>query len=119
MGLSSAPAASTRLCHHHIVYTGRNGKLTATRRGAAYRSVNFESAPQAKTVDVEEACEALSRVYVAAAIDPIGARRLNKRMNAVRLPLLTAGYLNFGADVSVCACDSFPTSATTMRHQRR
>ena len=35
--------------------------------GAAYRSVNFESAPQAKTVDVEEACEALSRVYVAGA----------------------------------------------------
>ena len=65
----------------------------------------FDLAPEFRTTDVDEAADALARVYVSAALTPIGTNSVSMRMNAVQLPLLTAGYLGFGADVSIRADD--------------
>lgn len=65
----------------------------------------FDSAPGVRTTDVEEATDALGRVYVAAELTPIGTTSVNMQMNAVQLPLLTAGYLGFGADIAIRADD--------------
>jgi AraC-like DNA-binding protein len=65
----------------------------------------FDVAPEVRTTDVDEATDALGRVYVAAELTPIGTKTVNMQMNAVELPLLTAGYLIFGADISIRADD--------------
>jgi AraC-like DNA-binding protein len=65
----------------------------------------FGSAPVFRTTDVDEAADALGRVYVAAELTPIGTKSVNMQMNALQFPLLTAGYLSFGVDVAVRADD--------------
>lgn len=65
----------------------------------------FDLAPEVQTTDVDEAADALARVYVDAELTPIGTKSVNMKMNAVQLPLLTAGYLGFGADISIRADD--------------
>lgn len=68
--------------------------------------LSFDRAPEVRTTDVDEATDALSRVYVAAELTPIGGNKSVKmQMNALELPLLTAGYLGFGADISIRADD--------------
>jgi hypothetical protein len=51
----------------------------------------FDLAPEVQTTDVDEAADALARVYVDAELTPIGTKSVNMQMNAVQLPLLTAG----------------------------
>ncbi|MGA7131071.1 MAG: AraC family transcriptional regulator [Mycobacterium sp.] len=62
-------------------------------------------APEVRTTDVDEAADALGRLYVAAELTPIGTKSVNMQMNALQLPLLTAGYLGFGVDVTIRADD--------------
>ena len=61
----------------------------------------FDLAPEVRTTDVDEAADALGRVYVAAQLTPIDTKSVNMQMNALQLPLLTAGYLGFGADIAI------------------
>ena len=61
--------------------------------------------PEVRTTDIDEAAEALGRVYVAAELTPIDTKSVNMHMNALQLPLLTAGYLGFGADIAIRADD--------------
>ena len=63
------------------------------------------SATEVRTTDVDEAADALGRVYVAAELTPIGTKSVKMQMNALQLPLLTAGYLGFGVDVTIRADD--------------
>jgi AraC-like DNA-binding protein len=63
----------------------------------------FDLSPKVHVTDLDEATEELCRVYVSADIRPIGVNRVNMRMNAFQLPLLTAGYLNFGVDIAIRA----------------
>ncbi|BBZ47218.1 AraC family transcriptional regulator [Mycobacterium parmense] len=65
----------------------------------------FDLAPEVRATDVDEAANALGRVYVTAELIPNKARSVNMQMNAVQLPLITAGYLGFGADVTIRAND--------------
>ncbi len=65
----------------------------------------FGLAPEVRTTDVDEAADALGRVYVAAELTPIDTKSVNMQMNALQLPLLTAGYLGFGVDVAIRADD--------------
>jgi AraC-like DNA-binding protein len=65
----------------------------------------FDLAPEFRTTDVDEAAEALGRVYVAAELSPTGTKSVNMQMNALQPPLLTAGYLGFGVDVAIRADD--------------
>jgi len=65
----------------------------------------FGLATEVRITDIDEAADALGRVYVAAELTPIGTKSVNMRMNALQLPLLTAGYLGFGADISIRADD--------------
>lgn len=65
----------------------------------------FDLAPEVRTTDVEEAADALGRVYVAAELIPHKTKSVNMQMNALQLPLLTAGYLGFGADITIRAND--------------
>jgi AraC-like DNA-binding protein len=60
-------------------------------------------APEFRTKDVDEAAEALGRVFVAAELTPISTRSVNMQMSAVQLPMLTAGYLGFGVHVAIQA----------------
>src|ERR1700730_19038693 len=61
--------------------------------------------PEVRTTDIDEAAEALGRVYVAAQLTPMDNKSVNMHMNALQLPLLTAGYLGFGADIAIRADD--------------
>jgi AraC-like DNA-binding protein len=63
----------------------------------------FDLAPEVRTTDLDEATDALGRVYVAAELTPIGTKSVNMQMKAVQLPLFTAGYLGFGADITIRA----------------
>jgi AraC-like DNA-binding protein len=63
--------------------------------------VAFGLAPEVRTTDVDEAANAVGRVYVAAELTPIGTKSVNMQMNALQLPLLTAGYVGFGVDVAI------------------
>ena len=65
----------------------------------------FDLAPEVRTTDIDEAADALGRVYVAAELTPNDTKSVNMQMNALQLPLLTAGYLGFGADISIRAND--------------
>ena len=65
----------------------------------------FDLAPEFRTTDVDEAADALGRVYVAAELTPVGNNTVDMQMNALQLPLLTAGYLTFGVDVAIQADD--------------
>ena len=65
----------------------------------------FGSSPMVLTTDVDEATDALCRVYAQAQINPIRSTRVNMRMNAVQFPTFGAGCLHFGADVSIQAED--------------
>ena len=67
--------------------------------------LTFDLAPEVRTTDVDEATDALARVFVAAELTPLGTKSVNMQMNALELPLLTAGYLGFGADISIRADD--------------
>lgn len=61
----------------------------------------FTSSPQVHTTDVDEATDLLNRVYLPVKLSPSRSARLDMRMKAAELPMLTAGYLHFGADVSI------------------
>src|ERR1700735_5906595 len=61
----------------------------------------FDLAPEVRTPAVDEAANAVGRVYVAAELTPIGTKSVNMQMNALQLPLLTAGYVGFGVDVAI------------------
>ena len=63
--------------------------------------VAFGLASEVRTTDVDEAADAVGRVYVAAELTPIGTKSVNMQMNALQLPLLTAGYVGFGVDVAI------------------
>lgn len=63
----------------------------------------FELAPEVRATDVDEAASALDRVYVNAELVPNETKSVNMQMNALQLPLMTAGYLGFGADVTIRA----------------
>src|SRR6202047_3173286 len=65
----------------------------------------FDLATEVRTTDIDEAAEALGRVYVAAELTPMDTKSVNMHMNALQLPLLTAGYLGFGADIAIRADD--------------
>ena len=65
----------------------------------------FGSSPVVLTTDVDEATDALCRVYAQAQINPIRSTRVNMRMNAAQFPTFGAGCLHFGADVSIQAED--------------
>src|ERR1700730_10334527 len=65
----------------------------------------FDLAPEVRTTDVDEAADALARVFVSAKLTPIDTKSVNMQMNALQLPLLTAGYLGFGADIAIRADD--------------
>src|SRR3984885_8847428 len=65
----------------------------------------FDLAPEFRTTDIDEAADALDRVYVAAELTPVGTKSVNMQMNALQLPLLTAGYLGFGVDIAIRADD--------------
>ncbi|MDT7737238.1 MAG: hypothetical protein QOK09_607 [Mycobacterium sp.] len=65
----------------------------------------FGSSPAVLTTDVDEATDALCRVYAQAHINPIRSTRVNMRMNAVQLPRFSAGCIHFGADVFMQAED--------------
>jgi AraC-like DNA-binding protein len=65
----------------------------------------FDLATEIRITDIDEAADALGRVYVAAELTPIGTKSVNMQMNALQLPLLTAGYLGFGVDVAIRADD--------------
>jgi AraC-like DNA-binding protein len=65
----------------------------------------FGSSPVVVTADVDEATDALCRVYAQAQINPIRSTRVNMRMNAAQFPTFGAGCLHFGADVSIQAED--------------
>ena len=65
----------------------------------------FDLVPEFRTTDLDEATDALSRVYVAASLTPFGTESVNMQMKAVELALFTAGYLGFGADVTIQADD--------------
>lgn len=65
----------------------------------------FDLAPEVRATDVDEAANALGRVYVAAELIPNKTKSVNMQMNAVQLPLFTAGYLGFGADITIRAND--------------
>src|ERR1700749_5022586 len=62
-------------------------------------------APEVRTTDVDEAADALGRVYVAAELTLKDTKSVKMQMNALQLPLLTAGYLGFGADITIRAND--------------
>lgn len=65
----------------------------------------FGSSPVVLTTDVDEATDALCRVYAQAQINPIRSTRVDMRMNAAQFPTFGAGCLHFGADVSIQAED--------------
>jgi AraC-like DNA-binding protein len=65
----------------------------------------FDLAPEVRTTDIDEAANALGRVYVAAELTLKDTKSVNMQMNALQLPLLTAGYLGFGADITIRAND--------------
>ncbi|WP_406814957.1 AraC family transcriptional regulator [Mycobacterium sp. M23085] len=65
----------------------------------------FDLAPEVRTRDVDEATDALGRVYVAAELTPIGTSVVDMQMRAVQFPLFTAGYLGFGTDIAIRADD--------------
>jgi AraC-like DNA-binding protein len=67
--------------------------------------LTFGSAPVAQTDDVDEACEVLEQTYLPLRVKPIGGDSLNLRLNAVHLPLVTAGYIHFGGEVALRAPD--------------
>jgi AraC-like DNA-binding protein len=61
----------------------------------------FGLASEVRTTDVDEAADAVGRIYVAAELTPIDHKSVNMQMNALQLPLLTAGYVGFGADIAI------------------
>jgi hypothetical protein len=63
--------------------------------------VTFDSSPQIKSGDAEEAADILSRVYLPLELRPVGAEPLDMHMRAEQLPMLTAGYLRFGTEVFI------------------
>jgi AraC-like DNA-binding protein len=63
--------------------------------------VMFDSSPQIKSGDAEEAADILSRVYLPLELRPVGAEPLDMHMRAEQLPMLTAGYLRFGTEVFI------------------
>jgi hypothetical protein len=67
--------------------------------------LRFWSAPPLQTSDVDEAREVLEAAYLPLEVNPVGRDPLDMRMNAVQLPLLTAGYIHFGGEVKLRAPD--------------
>jgi AraC-like DNA-binding protein len=65
----------------------------------------FWSAPELQTSDVDEARDLLEAAYLPLEVDPVGRDPLDMRMHAVRLPLLTVGYIHFGGEVKLRAPD--------------
>ena len=59
----------------------------------------FESSPRIQTNEVDEATDVLSRVFLPLTIRSAGS--LNMDLKAEELPILTAGYLHFGAAVDI------------------
>ena len=51
----------------------------------------FDLAPEVRTTDVDEAADALGRVYVAAELTPIDTKSVNMQMNALAAPPVDRG----------------------------
>ena len=64
---------------------------------------SFNVATEVRTTDVDQAADALGRMYVDARLTPIDTKSVNMQMKALQLPLLTAGYLGFGVDIAIHA----------------
>jgi AraC-like DNA-binding protein len=67
--------------------------------------LRLRSAPPVQTSDVDEARELLEAAYLPLQVNPVGRDPMDLRMNAVQLPLLTAGYIHFGGEVKLRAPD--------------
>lgn len=90
---------------HYTAFTTLSAvNITPIDRGVG-PDLTFTWAPEVRLTDVDEAAEALTRVFVPAKLTPTGTPELDMRMNAVQFPIMTAGYLHFGADVAVTADD--------------
>jgi AraC-like DNA-binding protein len=61
----------------------------------------FDSSPRIQTTDVDEATDVLSRVYLPVTLRPAGSNSMKMDLKAEELPMLTAGYLHFGTDISI------------------
>jgi AraC-like DNA-binding protein len=62
----------------------------------------FEAHPVARTVDRDEACAAVTEIFLPHRLELIDpCRPLDLRLNAVRLGRVTAGYMYYGTDVHI------------------
>jgi AraC-like DNA-binding protein len=67
--------------------------------------VPLDLAAEVRTTDVDEATDALRRVFVAAELAPIRTTTVNMQMKARQLSMLTVGHLGFGVDIAIRADD--------------
>ncbi len=98
------PTRTTRIgmASEYIEFKGSGKKTIAeSKLGATMAGLTLDLATKVRTTDVDEATAAVGRVYVAAKLTPIDTKTVNMQMNALQLPLLTAGYVGFGADMSI------------------
>ena len=65
--------------------------------------VRFSQAAEVRTTDVDEATDAIGRVYVDAELAPVDTTRVDMQMKALELPMLTVGRLGFGVDIEIRA----------------
>jgi AraC-like DNA-binding protein len=54
-----------------------------------------------QTSDVDVARQLLGEAYLPLEVEPVGLGPLDLHMNAVRLPVMTAGYVSFGGEVKL------------------
>jgi AraC-like DNA-binding protein len=74
-------------------------------KGRVVGELRYWSALPVQTSDVDEAREVLEAAYLPLEVNPVGRDPLDMRMNALQLPLLTAGYVHFGGEVKLRAPD--------------
>jgi AraC-like DNA-binding protein len=64
-----------------------------------------DTAAEIRTTDVDEATDAVGRIYVDAELAPIESATVNMQMTALQLPMVTVGKVGFGADIEIRAPD--------------
>lgn len=67
--------------------------------------VPFDQAAEVRTTDVDEATDAVGRIYVAAELAPVDTATVNMQMKALQLPMVTVGNVGFGVDIEIRAAD--------------
>lgn len=67
--------------------------------------VPFDQAAEVRATDVDEAADALGRVYVAAELTPVDTTTVNMQMKALQLSMVTVGRVGFGVDIEIRADD--------------